>query len=377
MIYLDNASTTAIDPEVLQTMMPYLTEQYGNPSSLHQLGQKSRTAIDTARMSLASALHCQPTEVFFTANGTESCNWALIESVERKLVKGRQAHLVLSALEHSAILKTAEFLQNQYAVQTTIVPVTEEGIVDVDSVIEAITDDTVLVSVMMVNNEIGTLQPVSEIGQICQKRGLLFHTDACQSFPYYPVNVDDLHVDLLSINASKIFGPKGVGVLYIREGSDVSSWTFGGGQEFGMRAGTENVPAIVGFGKAVEILEEKREQRTEFVKTLRDQLWTDLQDQIPEIELNGDLEKRSPNNLNLYIPNTDAETLVKKLDLAGFAISAGSACASGKSDPSHVLLALGHSEERATSSIRISLSHLNTEKELKKFVLSLKECVKK
>lgn len=375
MIYLDNAASTAIDPAVLEEMLPYLSEQYGNPSSLHKLGQSARAAVDKARMSIASYIACQPTEILFTANATESCNWALIESVERKLIRGQQAHLVVSSIEHSAVLKTADFLKRYYSVLTTFVDPTPEGFVDVQSIADAITEDTVLVSVMMVNNEIGTLQDIASIGELCRKQEILFHSDACQATPYYALNVDELKVDLLSMNASKVFGPKGVGVLYVREGTEISAWTFGGGQEFGMRAGTENVPAIVGFGKAVDLLQANREERVQYVSGLRDSLWEQLQKNITYIELNGSLEDRSPNNLNVYIPNTDGETLVKKLDMAGFAVSSGSACASGNTEPSHVLLALGYEEERAKSSIRISLSHLNTEEEMGKFVAALKDTV--
>jgi cysteine desulfurase len=375
MIYLDHASTTPIDPAVLEAMMPYLTEEYGNPSSLHRLGQSARASVDKARMSIASYLNCQPTEVFFTSSGTESCNWALFSTIENRLLKGKQAHIAVSAVEHSAVLETARFLERTYGVMVTEIPVSDDGFVSTDDVLEAMTSNTVVVSVMMLNNEIGSLQPVSEIAQICHKRQVLFHTDACQATPYFAVDQSQINADLISINASKIFGPKGVGVLFIKEGTDINEWFFGGGQEFGKRSGTENVPGIVGFGKAIELIEEHREERVEQVTALRNQLWDDLQKEIPQIELNGSLINRSPNNLNVFIPEVNGETLVKKLDIAGIAVSAGSACASGKSEPSHVLLALGHGEERAKSSIRISLSHLNTGEELAQFVDSLKGCV--
>jgi cysteine desulfurase len=375
MIYLDHASTTPIDPEVLQAMMPYLTDLYGNPSSLHKAGQAARAVVDKSRMSIASYLACQPTELFFTSSGTESCNWAIFACIEKRLLKGRQAHIVVSAIEHSSVLETARFLERTYGVQVTEVPVSSEGFVDPDDLLSALRPETVIVSVMLINNEIGTLQPVAEIGKICHQRDVLFHIDACQASPYFSLKPDDLNADLLSLNASKINGPKGIGALYIKEGTEISPWIFGGGQEFGMRAGTENVAGIVGLGKSLELVESHRIDRVEQVTQLRDKLWDDLQSKIPQLELNGSLEKRSPNNLNFYIPGVDAETMVKKLDIAGFAVSAGSACASGKSEPSHVLLALGHNEERAKESLRVSLSHLNTEGEMEEFVSELAKMI--
>ncbi len=373
MIYLDHASTSPVDPEVLKAMLPFLKESYGNPSSLHQAGQTARAAVDASRMSIASSLGCQPTEIFFTASGTESCNWGIFSTVEKRLLRGKQAHIIVSSIEHSAVLETARFLERTYGVNITEIPVSSDGFVSPDEVVSAFRPETVLVSVMMLNNEIGTLQPVQEIGEICQQRSILFHTDACQALPYFEVKPEALYADLLSINASKINGPKGIGVLYIKEGTEINPWFFGGGQEFAMRAGTENVPGIVGLGKALEILDENRAERSKQVQKMRNDLWQSLEKEIQQIELNGSLEDRSPNNLNIYIPDVDAETLVKRLDIAGFAVSAGSACASGKSEPSHVLLALGYSEERATSSIRISISHLNSVEELGQFILALKD----
>lgn len=376
MIYFDNAATTPIDPLVLEAMLPYLKDAYGNPSSLHRLGQNARAAVDEARMKIAAFFHCQPTELYFTANATESCNWAIIDAVERKLVKGQQAHIVTSSIEHPAVLKATNFLKKNYAVQTSIVPVGKDGRVDPAEVLAAITPQTVIVSVGMVNSEIGTVQPIAEIAELCQKQDLLFHVDACQAVPYTPIHLDEIPIDLLSCNASKCFGPKGVGLLYIREDSEIAAWTFGGDQEFGMRAGTENVPAIVGFGKALEIVEAEQVVRVNQVRALRDQLWEKLKDEIPALERNGSGAHSSPQHLNIVLPFGTGDDMVKKLDLAGFAVSAGSACASGKTEPSHVILALGHSEERAKASLRISLSHLNTEEEVGEFVQVLSNLLK-
>jgi len=364
MTYLDHAAATPLDPKVFETMKPWMTEKYGNPSSIHRLGQEALAAVDKARMQVASFLNCQPTEVFFTSSGTESCNWALLGTVERQLLKGKQVHLIISAIEHSAVLETARFLERSYGVAVDYLPVTAEGILEIPVLEASLRPETVLVSVMMVNNEIGTLQPVEEMAQLCQERGVLFHTDACQAAAYFDLDLKKLEADLLSINASKIYGPKGVGVLFIREGTDISPWTFGGGQEFKMRAGTENVPAIVGMGAAVSLV--KREMGNS-LQTLRDQLWKQLEKNIDGIDVNGSLENSTPHILNIFIPDIDGETLVKRLDLEGFAVSTGSACTSGTIEPSHVILALGYDEARARSSIRISLGKESTAEEIHSF----------
>jgi len=373
MVYLDYASATPVDPDVLKAMQPWFREQYGNPSSIHQSGQQARAAIDASRSQVAGFLDCQPTEVFFTSSGTESCNWALLGIVEQHMLRGEQAHLVLSEIEHSAVLETARFLERTYNAQLSFVPVTSSGIVDPKQVEQALRPETVLVSTMMVNNEIGTLQPIADIGQLCQKKGIPFHSDACQAAGFYDLNVDALGVDLLSLNAAKLYGPKGVGVLYIRKGTMISPWTFGGAQEFDMRAGTENVPAIVGMGKAIELVQQER--HVDSLHSLRDTLWARLQKDLEGLQLNGDLEQRSPNNLNIHIDGIDGASLVKRLDLAGFAISTGSACASGTVEPSHVLLALGLDEEAARSSIRITLGKQTSLDELQGFSQALVEAV--
>lgn len=367
MIYLDYAAATPVDPEVFKAMKPWFTEKYGNPGSLHQLGQEASAAIGKARMSVAQFLGCQPTEVYFTSSATESCNWALLGTIEKRLLSGQQAHLIVTSIEHSAVLETARFLERAYGVQVSYLPVKEEGIIDPLLIEREINPDTVLVSIMMVNSEIGTLQPIETIGKLCREKGVYLHTDACQAAGYYPLDFEKLNVDLLTINATKIFGPKGVGVLAIREGVQISPWTFGGGQELKMRAGTENVPAIVGMGKAVELIQDSREEM-QGVAQLRDQLLEMIQKAVQGIEVNGSMKERVPNNLNLFVEGVDGTLLVKKMDLKGCAISFGSACGSGLLEPSHVILGLGYDEDRASSSIRISLSKQTTLEEIQQFV---------
>lgn len=365
MIYLDHAAATPLDPRVFKAMQPYLKEKYGNPSSVHQLGQEARAAVNKARLKLADFLHCLPTELYFTSSGTESCNWALLGLVEQRLLKGQQAHLIVSSIEHPAVLECARFLQKSYGIEISYLSVDQEGIVKLEALKELIKAETVLVSVMTVNNEIGTVQPIGDIGKLCREEGILFHSDACQAAGYLDLDLKELQVDLLSMNAGKIYGPKGVGVLYIKEGLNISPWTFGGGQEFGMRSGTENVAAIVGIGRAIELIDA---QESEKIARLRDQLWELLRKKIKGLELNGTLKQRVPNNLHLHMAGVDAESLVRRLDLEGVAISMGSACAAGTVEPSHVILALGYDEQRARSSIRISLGRQNTVAEIETFV---------
>jgi|CXWL01.1.fsa_nt_gi cysteine desulfurase len=370
MIYLDHAAATPLDPRVFEAMKPWLRENFANPSSIYQSGQKARAAVDDARMKVASFLNCKPAEIFFTASGTESCNWALRGVVEKRLSKDPQAHIIVTTIEHSSVLETAKYLEQYDAVEVSYVPVNAEGIIQVKDLKNAIRPDTVLVSVMLVNNEIGTIQPIQEIANICQEHGVYLHTDACQAAGYLDLNVEELGVDLLTMNAGKIYGPKGVAILFIREGTNINPWTLGGGQEFKLRAGTENVAGIVGMGKAVELLQERKN-----IKALRDILWVKLRKNIPGIELNGSLESRVDNNLNVFIPGVDGEMLVRRLDLLGIAISTGSACASGIVEPSHVLLALGRTPEQARSSIRITLGKENTETEMNQFVQALSSSV--
>jgi len=362
MTYLDYAAATPLDPRVLEAMKPWMEEQFANPSAIYQAGQQARSAVDEARMKVAQFLGCQPTEVFFTASGTESCNWALLGTVEKQMLSGSPAHVVTSAIEHSAVLKTGQFLQQTYGVENEIIGVDPMGIVDTAALESALKEETAVVSVMMVNNEIGTIQPIAEIAEICHSKGIPLHTDACQASLYLDMKVEDLGVDLLTLNGSKVCGPKGIGVLYVKEGTALSPWSFGGGQEFGMRAGTENVPAIVGLGRALELIGDD----SKTVAELRDLLWERLS-ALPGIERHGSANHSAPHILNVYLPDQDSETVVKKLDMAGFAVSVGSACASGKLEPSHVILALGHNEGRARSSLRISLGRQTTLVEIEAF----------
>lgn len=374
MTYLDHAAGTPLDPQVFEDMKPWFTESFGNPSSLSRSGQAARAAVDQSRMAIASYLGCEPQEVLFTASGTESCNWALWGVVEQRLLKGESVHVIVSAIEHSAVLKTIRFLQKAYGIRVTELEVDEDGIIDMNALRSAFCEDTALVSVMMVNNEIGTLQPVKEIGELCKSLGVIFHTDACQAPLYFNLDVNDLSVDLLTMNATKIYGPQGVGLLYKRDSIEINSWTFGGAQEFGMRAGTENVAGIVGFGKAVELLDSRKTER-ESIQKLRDDLWKSLEEKITGLHLNGSAEQRSPNNLNFCVEGVSGETLVKRMDLQGYEFSTGSACSSGRVEPSHVILALGKDEEAAQSSIRISLGYQNTAEELEEFAQTLHDVV--
>lgn len=363
-MYFDFAAATPMDPRVFESMKPWLVEKYANPSSIYQTGQEARAAIDDARMKIAEFLHAKPTEVYFTSSGTESCNWALKGIVEKRLTKGSKTHIIVSSIEHSSVLEMAKFLEQFDLIEVSYLPVDQEGIMDVEELKRALRPETVLVSVMMVNNEIGTVQPIQAIGNICKDRGIYFHTDACQASGYLDLNVSKLRVDLLTMNAGKIYGPKGVGILYVRDGVEIAPWTLGGGQEFRMRAGTENVAGIVGFGKAVEIAREHRQADADRIAHLRDTLWRLLQEQVPNVRLNGSLAQRISNNLNILIEGVDGETIVKKLDLMGMAVSTGSACASGTVEPSHVLLAIGLTPHEAKSSIRITLGRTSTEVEI-------------
>lgn len=375
MIYFDHASATPVDPEVLEVMLPFFSEHYANPSSLHLAGQKSRAAVDKARMKIAEYLGVQPTEVYFCASGTESCNWALVGVMEPLLLRGQQAHLIVSEIEHSAVLGAAKFLEESYATPVTYLPVDKNGRVSPEDLRNALRPDTALVSIMTVNNEIGTVQPIRELSDICKENGVLMHTDACQAIGFIPLDIQELGVDLLTINASKIYGPKGIGALYVRESISISSWTKGGPQEFKKRAGTENVSAIVGFEKAVELANRHYKDLNIYVTELRDTMWKRLQESISEIVLNGEMEHRAPNNLNIWIKGVDGETLVKRMDLAGFAFSTGSACTSGEVTPSHVLMGIGRDIDAAKSSIRITLGKGNNAKEVQQFIETLTKVV--
>jgi cysteine desulfurase len=356
-IYLDHAATTAADPAVVQAMLPYFTEVYGNASSVHAFGRESRRAVEEARRQVASALCAKASEIYFTCGGSESDNWALKGAAFAMKDKGR--HIITSAIEHHAVLHTCQWLEKQ-GFTVTYLPVDAKGRVHPEDVENAITDETILISVMTANNEVGTLQPVEAIGQIARDRGILFHTDAVQAMGAVPVDVNVLHADLLSLSGHKFYGPKGIGVMYLRSGVHLDHFMHGGAQERGQRAGTENLAGIVGLGKAITLAQERMDDNLR-IAVLRDRLQEGILSAVPDAFLNGDQEHRLPGNLNLCFPDVDGEALLLRLDLAGIAASGGSACTSGSVDPSHVLLAMGLTHDHARSSLRFSLGRDNTE----------------
>lgn len=373
-IYLDNAATTKTAQEAVDAMLPYFTENYGNPSSIYSLGGKSKEAVTDAREVIARSLGAQTDEIYFTAGGSEADNWALKAAAEAYQEKGK--HIITSCIEHHAILHTCDYLEKK-GFEITRVGVDENGIVKLDELEEAVRQDTILISIMFANNEIGTIQPVKEIGEIAQKHGILFHTDAVQAYGQLPIDVDTYHIDMLSASGHKLNGPKGIGFLYIRKGVRIRSFVHGGQQERARRAGTENVTGIVGMGAAVRralrIMDEKAEKETE----LRDYLIKRIETEIPYCRLNGHRDKRLPNNVNFSFRFVEGESLLIMLDMEGICASSGSACTSGSLDPSHVLLAIGLPHEIAHGSLRLTLSEETTEEELDIVVDAVKRIVKK
>jgi cysteine desulfurase len=360
-VYLDNAATTALSKEVLNEMMPYLTEIYGNPSSIHGFGQAAKNAIDTARNRVANALGAQPNEIIFTSGGTEADNMAIVGVAHKLQKKGK--HIITSAVEHHAVLHTCEKLEKEgYSV--TYLPVDEYGMVTPEQVEKAIIDETILVTIMYANNEVGTIMPISEIGAVCKKKGVLFHTDAVQAVGHININVVEQNIDMLSLSAHKLHGPKGVGALYVRKGINLPSLLHGGAQEFKRRAGTENVAGIVGLGKAIELAVASIDETDKKLTALRDKLIDGILTRIPEVKLNGHPTKRLPNNVNVSIKYIEGESILLLLDMNGIAASSGSACTSGSLDPSHVLLAMGLPHEIAHGSVRLTLSQYTTEEEI-------------
>ncbi|NLN06888.1 MAG: cysteine desulfurase NifS [Firmicutes bacterium] len=365
-VYLDNAATTRMHDEVLAAMQPYLTNVYGNPSSIHSFGREARKAVEEAREKTAAALGGEPREIIFTSGATEANNVA-IRGVARALQqKGR--HIITTAVEHHAVLDACKALEAE-GFKVTVLPVDAYGMVSPRDVADAITDETILVSVMLANNEVGTVMPVAEIGKICRERGVVFHTDAVQAIGVLPVNVDDLQVDLLSLSAHKFHGPKGVGALYVRKGTKLKVFSFGGAQERKLRPGTENVAGIVGLGKAIELAVTDMEAKVSRIKAMRDKLMTGLLS-IPHTRLNGHPEKRLPGYVNISFQYVEGESMILSLDLKGIAVSSGSACTSGSLDPSHVLMAMGLDHQTAHGSLRLTLSAYNTEEEID-YVLSV------
>ena len=373
-IYLDNAATTKTRPEVVEAMLPYFNDLYGNPSSVYEFATQNKKAVDEARGIIANVLGAEISEIYFTGSGTEADNWALKATVDAYAGKGN--HIITSKIEHHAILHTCEYLQ-KHGVEVTYVDVDENGIIKLDQLEKAIRPTTILISVMFANNEIGTIQPIKEIGAIAKKHNILFHTDAVQAFGQLEIDVNDMGIDMLSASAHKLHGPKGIGFLYIRKGVKIRSFIHGGGQERQRRAGTENVPGIVGFGKAVEIAAATRKERTEKESRLRDLLMKRVLEEIPFVRVNGDKGRRLPNNVNFSFQFIEGESLLIMLDMNNICGSSGSACTSGSLDPSHVLLAIGLPHEIAHGSLRLTVSDEITEEEIHYTVDKIKEIVEK
>ena len=361
LIYLDNAATTQVEPEVLDAMIPYFTEYYGNPSAIYSFAGKAKGAIEEARKILAEGIGARPEEIFFTGGGSESDNWAIKATAEAYAAKGH--HIITSKIEHHAVLHTAEYLEKN-GCEVTYLDVDENGLVSPETVKAAIRPDTVLISIMMANNEIGTVEPIREIGAIAKENGILFHTDAVQAFGHLPINVEEMHIDMLSASAHKLNGPKGVGFLYIRRGLKLRSFLHGGAQERQRRAGTHNVAGIVGMGKAAEIAICEMEKRNAYVTELRDHLIERVLAEVPYTRLNGDRRNRLPGNASFCFRFIEGESLLILLDQNGICASSGSACTSGALDPSHVLLAIGLPHEIAHGSLRISISEKTTKEEI-------------
>lgn len=374
MIYLDNAATTQMKQEVLDEMMPYFRDYYGNASAVYELGNKSKYAIDVARDRAAALLHTKAERIFFTSGGSESDNWAIIKTAQ--MLKDKGHHLITTAIEHPAVINTMKALEDE-GFEVTFLPVDEKGFVTPEQVEEAIRDDTILISVMFANNEIGTIEPIEEIGRIAHEHGILFHTDAVQAFGQLPIDPDEMNIDLLSASAHKIYGPKGVGLLYLSpKASRIRSLIHGGGQERNKRAGTENVPGIAGFGKACELAASSINERMQKESALRDYFVKRVLNEIPLTYINGAAgDNRLPGNANIGFKFVEAESELIMLDGKGIAASSGSACTAGSIDPSHVLLAIGRDETEARESLRFTLSDSTTTEELDRTVEVLKETV--
>ncbi|MBS6502878.1 MAG: cysteine desulfurase NifS [Clostridium sp.] len=360
-VYMDYAATTYVKPEVLEEMMPFFTEKYGNPSSFYGISRETKMAIDKARSRVSKALNCDPNEIYFTGGGSEADNWAIkgIASAHRK--KGN--HIITTKIEHHAVLHTCEYLEKN-GFEVTYLNVDKEGFIDLEKLKNAITDKTILVSIMFANNEIGTIQPVKEIGEICRERKVLFHTDAVQAIGNIPVDVKEMNIDLLSLAGHKVYGPKGIGALYIRKGVRIDNLIHGGGQERARRAGTENTASIVGLGKAIELATESLEEHNKKITNLRDRLIDGLL-KVPHTRLNGPRgEKRLPGNANITFEFIEGESILLSLDFEGVCASSGSACTSGSLDPSHVLLAIGLPHELAHGSLRLTLGDGSTDEDV-------------
>lgn len=373
-IYLDNAATTRTNPQVVEAMLPYFTENYGNPSSVYEFSAPSKEIIASARETIAESLGARPAEIYFTAGGTESDNWAIKAVAEAYGDKGK--HIITSKIEHHAVLHTCEYLEKR-GFEITYVDVDENGIVKLDELRKAVRPDTILISVMFANNEIGTIEPVKEIGRIAREHGILFHTDAVQAYGHIPIHVDEYNIDMLSSSAHKLNGPKGIGFLYIRTGIKMRSFVHGGAQERKRRGGTENVPGIAGYKKAVEMAMASMEEREKKERELRDYLIDRVMAEVPYVRLNGHRTKRLANNANFAFQFIEGESLLIMLDSSGICGSSGSACTSGSLDPSHVLLAIGLPHEIAHGSLRLTLGEETTREEIDFVVETVKKIVQK
>lgn len=373
-IYLDNAATTQVDPKVLEAMLPFFTEYYGNPSAVYSFAETAKKAVEDAREKLAELIHAKKDEIYFTGGGSESDNWALKATAEAYGNKGK--HIITSKIEHHAILHTCEWLE-KHGFEVTYLDVDEKGLVSPEELEKAIRPDTILISIMAANNEIGTIEPLAEIGEIAHKHGILFHTDAVQAFGHIPLDVDAMHIDMLSASGHKINGPKGIGIMYIRKGVKIRSFIHGGAQERQRRAGTHNVPGIVGFGKAAELALANMDERIKYETELRDYLIKRVSSEIPYTRVNGDLEKRLPNNANFCFRFIEGESMLILLDQNGICGSSGSACTSGSLDPSHVLLAIGLPHEIAHGSLRLSLSEKTTKEDIDFTIDELKKIIER
>ncbi|MBE6050932.1 MAG: cysteine desulfurase NifS [Clostridium sp.] len=361
-VYMDYAATTYVKPEVLEEMMPYFTEKFGNPSSFYDISRTTSRAVDEARGKVAKALNAEQSEIYFTGGGSEADNWAIKGIASAYKNKGN--HIITTKIEHHAILHTCEYLEKQ-GFEVTYLDVDKEGFINLDDLKNAITDKTILVSIMFANNEIGTLQPIKEIGAICRERKVLFHTDAVQAVGHVDIDVKDMNIDLLSLAGHKIYGPKGIGVLYIRKGVRIHNLIHGGGQERGRRAGTENIAGIVGLGKAIELATENIEEHSKRLTVLRDKLIDGILEAIPYSYLNGPRgDKRLPGNVNVRFTFIEGESILLSLDFEGICASSGSACTSGSLDPSHVLLAIGLPHELAHGSLRLTMGDGTTEEDV-------------
>lgn len=373
-VYMDNAATTKLSPDVLNAMMPYLTDIYGNASSVHAFGREAREGVEHARNQVAAAINASPDEVFFTAGGTESDNMAIKGVAHKYAKKGK--HIITTAIEHHAVLHTCEALEKE-GYEVTYLPVDEDGLISVEQVRAAMRDDTILVTVMFANNEVGTIEPIAEIGALCRERNVLFHTDAVQAVCHIPIDVKAMNIDLMSISAHKFHGPKGIGALYCRKGIVLEPVIVGGAQERKRRAGTENVAGIVGLGAAIERAHKNMATDMARVSALRDKLISGILKDIPHVKLNGHPTQRLPQNVNFSIRYIEGESILLMLDINGIAASSGSACTSGSLDPSHVLLAMGIPHEIAHGSLRLTLSDMTTDEEVDYVLETLTKTVKR